>query len=81
MTSNYDEYIRPEVWPVAPHLIAWVYTGRASTSASTTIRGAESQNGARSERTHVLCVVPTRDAPSAIAAIEAYCDACRKLIG
>lgn len=82
--ADYSQYIQPEAWPVAPHLIGWTFTNPVAVKGQidrVTIYGAESHNGAWAVGRHALVNVPTDVAFEVGNAIDAYCEACRKLIG
>lgn len=78
---DYSQYVQPETWPVAPHLVGWTFVGRLEEGGHVTIYGAETHNGAWAVGRHALVNVPTNIAFEVGNAIDAYCGACRKLIG
>ena len=81
MTSNYDKYIRPEVWPIPARAVGYLFEGRNLPGGMVEIRCAGNLGELVAGRMFVLDVVPRGHAQRAITAINAYCQACRKLIG
>lgn len=82
MTSNYDKYVRPEVWPVPAEDIAFVLNeppGPNETHAN--VRALYKPLGDMRASIIVIDEVPREDYRGARTAIAAYCKACRKLIG
>ena len=81
MTSNYDKYIRPEVWPIPATGIGYMFEGRHLLGNMCEIRCAGELGTPGAERIFVLDVVPHEHVRGTIEAIRIYCEACRKLIG
>ncbi|PTT35019.1 hypothetical protein DBR23_24720 [Acidovorax sp. HMWF018] len=80
MTSNYDKYIRPEVWPVSVDTVSSVHFGARHSGGRIEVRAWGSPPG-MPPRLYVLDVVPEYEAPHAVQAIAEYVMACRKLVG
>jgi hypothetical protein len=81
MTSNYDKYVRPEVWPIPAEAVGYLVEGRNLPGGMVEIRCAGDVGEFVAGRVFVLDAVPREHVRGAIAAISAYCQACRKLIG
>ena len=81
MTSNYDKYVRPEVWPVPARAVGRWVEGRNLPGGTAEIRCVGELYSEFAGRIFILDVVPHEHVRGAIAAINAYCQACRKLIG
>lgn len=81
MTSNYDEYVRPEVWPVPARAVGYLLEGRNLPGGMVEIRCVGNLGEFVAGRVFILDVVPREHVRGAISAISAYCQACRKLIG
>lgn len=81
MTSNYDKYVRPEVWPIPARAVGYLVEGRNLPSGTVEIRCVGSLYSEFAGRSYILDVVPRERVRGAIATIDAYCQACRKLIG
>ena len=81
MTSNYDKYVRPKVWPIPAGAVGYLAEGRNLPDGMVEIRCVGKLYHEFAGRVFILDVVPREHAQGAIAAIDAYCRACRKLIG
>ena len=81
MTSNHDKYVRPEVWPIPAEAVGYLTEGHNLPSGMVEIRCVGSLYSEFAGRSCILDTVPREHVPGAIAAINAYCRACRKLIG
>lgn len=81
MTSNYDEYVRPEVWPVPAEEVASIHTGARRRGGDIEIRCWAAFPHGLPPRIYILDVVPEHAHAEALQAILDYVMACRKLIG
>ncbi len=81
MTSNYDKYIRPEVWPIPATDIGYMFEGRHLLDGMCEIRCVGELGTPGAGRVFALDVVPHEHTRGIIEAIRAYCNACSKLIG
>ena len=81
MTPNYDKYVRPEVWPIPAEAVVYLVEGRNLPGGMVEIRCVGDIYTEFAGRSYILDAVPREHAQGAIAAINAYCQACRKLIG
>lgn len=81
MTSNYDEYVRPEVWPVPVEDIGSVHFGTRRPDGMIEVRAWAARPGFTASRLYVLDWVPEHLAAQTVRAIAEYVMACRKLTG
>lgn len=81
MASNYGEYIRPEVWPIPVEAVGLVIGGRYLPGGMVEIRAIGTLYNHYAGRAYILDVAPREHAYEVMDAIDAYCNAYRKLIG
>jgi hypothetical protein len=82
MTSNYDKYVRPEMWPIPAEHIGYLFEGRNLPGGMVEIRCGHSRlDQFVAGKTYILDAVPREHVREAVNAIIAYRDAYRKLTG
>jgi hypothetical protein len=81
MTSNYDKYVRPEMWPIPAEHIGYLFEGRNLPGGMVEIRAVGDIGQFVAGKTYILDAVPREHVREAVNAIIAYRDAYRKLTG
>lgn len=79
--ADYNQYIRPETWPIPVTEIGYLFEGRSVLDGMVEVRCWAAPNSGRDPADYILGVVPREHVRGAIGAIIAYRNACSKLIG
>lgn len=79
--TDYNQYIRPEVWPIPVAEIGFLFGGRSVPDGMVEIRCVGELGTSGAGRVFAIDAVPREHFRGAIEAIRAYCNACRKLTG
>lgn len=81
MTSNYGQYIHPELWPVPVEQIRSVHTGWITPDWRKEICAWVRRDWRNDYELHVLDRVPLEVADAVVREVTEYVRACRKLTG